>query len=50
MENDKDRIIQDNTTELCGACMDGNIEVVEEILSNKKVDINGRDNRNYIPL
>ena len=34
--------IQDNTRELFGACMCGNIEVVEEIFSYKKVDINGR--------
>jgi len=42
MENTRDRIIQDNTKELCEACRDGNIKVVEEILSNKEVDINGR--------
>ena len=34
---------RDNTEELCGACRNGNIEVVEEILSNKEVNINGRD-------
>ena len=36
-----DRDIQDNTKKLCEACGDGNIEVVEEMLSNKVVLING---------
>ena len=33
-----------NTVKLCGACRDGNIEVVEDILGNKEVNINGSDN------
>jgi len=41
MENTRD--IQDNTRELLEAVDDGNIEVVEEILRNKMVDINGCD-------
>jgi len=43
MQNTKDRDIQDNTEELCRACRVGDIEVVEDILSNKEVDINGVD-------
>ena len=49
MENNKDKIIQGNMRKLCEACRDGNIEVVDEILSNKMVDINGRDGK-YTPL
>ena len=40
MQNIWDRKIQVNTKKLCMACYLGNIEVVEDILSNKKVDIN----------
>ena len=32
MENNRDRDIKDNTEELCDACYDGYIEVVEDIL------------------
>ena len=39
----RDRIIQENTSRLCVACYNGDIEVVEDILSNKEVDINGVD-------
>ena len=39
-----------STVELCGACRNGNVEVVEEILSNKEVDINGRDYVGNTPL
>ena len=43
--------IEDNTTELCDACIAGNVEKVEEILGNKEVDINGRrDNVGDTPL
>ena len=42
--------IEDNTRELCRACKVGNVEVVEEILSNKEVNINGRDYRGDTPL
>merc|ERR1712187_180025 len=44
VNNYKMQSIEDNTRELKEACIDGNIEEVEEILSNKEVDINGRDN------
>ena len=46
----KDRAIQDNINKLCEACREADIEVVEELLSNKKVDINGRDFVGYTPL
>ena len=39
-----------NTEELCEACFDGDIEVVEEILSNEMVNINGRDFVGGTPL
>ena len=41
---------RDNTEDLNGACGDGNIEVVEEILGNKEVDINGRGSDGDTPL
>ena len=41
MENIRDRDIEDNTKKLSDACYNGDIEVVEDILSNKEVDING---------
>ena len=40
MENDDARDNEDNEYELCDACAEGNMEVVEDILSNKDVDIN----------
>ena len=46
----KDRAIQDNINKLCEACREADIEVVEELLSNKKVDINGCDYVGYTPL
>ena len=45
-----DKDIKDNTEELFEACLDGNIGVVEEILRNKKVDINGSYRRGDTPL
>ena len=45
-----DRIIQDNTEELCVACIAGNIKVVEEILSNKEVNINAPGSEGDTPL
>ena len=50
MENTRDRDIQDITVELCEACSDGNIEVVEEILSNEEVNINDTDYGCETPL
>merc|ERR1712187_463485 len=50
VHNYKMQNIEDNTRELCEACITGNIEGVEEILSNKEVDINGRDNVGDTPL
>ena len=41
MQNIRDRDIKVNTNKLCNACYVGDIEVVEDILSNKEVDING---------
>ena len=41
MKNIRDKDVEDNTEKLCDAIDDGNTEVVEEILSNKEVDING---------
>ena len=41
---------RENTKKLCVACRHGNIEVVEEILSNKEVNINGRGSFGYTPL
>merc|ERR1712241_950674 len=43
MQNTRDRNIQDNTKKLCRACVAGDIEVVENVLSNEEVDINGID-------
>ena len=40
MENASHRDIQENTEKLFDAIDDGNIEVVEEVLSNEEVDIN----------
>merc|ERR1712179_95784 len=50
MQNTKDRNIEDNTKELCMACDVGNIEVLEDILSNREVDINGEDELGGTPL
>ena len=50
MENIRDEDIQDNTVKLCEACGDGDIEVVEEILGNKEVNLNGCDSDGNTPL
>ena len=50
MENNRDRDIKDNTEKLCDACYYGDIEVVEDILSNKEVDINDGDYHSDTPL
>ena len=42
--------IQGNTRKLRGACRAGNIEVVEEILGTRQVDINARDYDGDTPL
>ena len=42
--------IEENKRELCDACIVGNIEEGEEILGNKEVDINGRENVGNTPL
>jgi len=42
--------VQDKTRILCGACSDGNIEGVEEILRDAFTDINRRDPGGYTPL
>jgi len=45
-----DQNIRDNTEKLCGACMFGDQELVENILGGDDVDINGSDRRGYTPL
>ena len=49
MENIRDDDIEDITWHLCYACSYGDIEEVEDILSNKEVDING-GYTGYAPL
>ena len=44
MDDVRERNLRYNTEKLCSSCFLGNIEEVEDVLSNEEVDINGGDN------
>ena len=44
------QIIHDNTSDLCGACITGDIEDVEEVLNTRVININLVDSDGDTPL